>query len=342
MKRIFFMLLWIGAQATFAQQKPILEAEYFFDNVDPGYGQGFPIPVPTPSESLDLIFSVPATGLLPGMHQIDVRVKRDSAWSDTHRRFFFITDTTLMFETDADIVSAEYFLGEVDPGMGQGTQLLISQPASEIDLVDEIDITSLSSGFHKISLRVKRELGGWSDTHQRFFYIPDSTSAFKINSIAYELKQGGTQIGMSNIAINPAQYTVEMTFDVGTAGLSPGFYEICTWAIDEQLRASAKVCRTFEVTGSGGGGGGVAIEDEPMSRIRAYPNPTTGPLTIESERLPILSYQLSDVQGRILFHEKPATVVHEASLDLQGYPSGIYFLGIEVKGELRVKMVEVR
>jgi hypothetical protein len=103
--------------------------------------------VPNPAEQLELIVEVSTIGLAPGLHPINIRVKRDSAWSDTHRRFFFVRDLDLITEDTAAITAAEYFFGSTDPGYGQATPLPVPQPGTAVTLIDQLDLGSLTPRF---------------------------------------------------------------------------------------------------------------------------------------------------------------------------------------------------
>lgn len=339
MRLIILSILLGSSVVLFSQTKPIIAAEYFLDNFDPGFGSATPIPVLNPSETLLLDFEVPTDGLAAGFHQIDVRVKRDSAWSGSHRRTFYIRDSVLEKSSTYDITEAEYFFDHLDPGRGQGNSLQIPVTGQAVELSDSIDLSSLDPGFHIIETRVKRSDGAWSDTDWRFFHIADTAGADKLIRLEYEIKQGATILSNSTIAIAPAQHQAKITFDAPTDVLTAGLYEICVVAVDEKQQESSSACRVFQVTG---GGGGTPIDDEQTSDFVVFPNPTTGPLTIKSAAQPIISYQLSDAHGRLLLREEPLPGTREAVLSLTQYPRGVYFVAIEVAGEVRVKMVEVR
>jgi hypothetical protein len=339
MKRIPFLLLLLGLTfgASIAQPKPILAAEYYFDNVDPGYGNGFPITVPNPNEQLDLSFTIPTTGLNPGLHQLDVRVRRDTAWSDTHRRFFLINQASLHPEDTSLIVAGEYYFGDADPGLGSGEPLTAPQAGVETTFLDQIDLGGFAAGFYQLSLRVRNDQGSWSGTHTRFFYLPDSISPYKLTQFAYEIRQGGSVVGTGTVPISPSQYTVELNFDANTAALTPGFYDLCVTAVDEANRESTQACRVFQVAG-----GPMATEAELDLGLSAYPNPTRGSMTVRSETLPLLSYQLSDASGRVMEGKSLPAGSRQFQLDLGQQANGVYFLALEQAGRVTVKAVVKR
>ncbi|RKZ17045.1 hypothetical protein DRQ50_05465, partial [bacterium] len=89
------VLLTVAACPGSARAQEIVAAEYYID-ADPGLGLGTSF-VPGPAgETTDTTITIPATGLVPGLHVIATRVQdTDGAWSvpDT-RTFRVLADTT--------------------------------------------------------------------------------------------------------------------------------------------------------------------------------------------------------------------------------------------------------
>lgn len=332
------LLLLLCLQAGL-QAQPIIEAEYYFDNNDPGFGNATPLTGLTPGTVTEINNTISTASLSAGWHYLNIRTKSDSAWGGTERKMFYINDMSSQVKRGGRIERAEYFFGSLDPGMGQGLEFALPDTLQDLEIRNMVPTTNLNPGVNFISVRLRREYGGWSATSTHFFYLADTTNKEKIKALSYEIRQAGNTLTTGSFLLSPSQYVVNVTFDAATGALGAGMYEFCLKALDESNTSSQRSCRTFQVAGSGGGG--VSIQDNIENGIRVYPNPTEGPITIESESLPILSYQLSDAQGRNLIHEITSTPIHKVSLDLQEYPAGIYFLGIEMKGELRVVPVKV-
>lgn len=328
--RYFLLLALFGAQWAFAQPKPIVAVEYYFDNFDPGYGDAIAVAVPQPSEDLHLSFDAPTSNLTPGLHQFDVRVKRDSIWSDTHRRLFYVNQLSVQTEDTVEVAQAEYYFGTNDPGYGNATPLTVPSPGTQVTFADDIDISNLQPGFHDFSMRVRAEDGMWSGTHTRFFYLPDTVSRHRLTRIDYEIRQGSSVLGTGSVPISPEQYTVELTFDATTGSLASGSYDLCAVAVDAAGRQSEAVCRPFEVQTQTG------VVDEVSTGLRAYPNPTTGPLILEASRAYLMSYRLSGVQGRVLLQGQLPPNSLTGELDLSHLPAGQYFLAVEQPGRVVV------
>ncbi len=81
---------------------------------------------------------------------------------------------------------------------------------------------------------------------------------------------------------------------------------------------------------------GISEIDTEDATVKIYPNPTTGLLNIESEKLPIKSIVLFDIYGRKVFHSPFSTF-----LNISHLPAGIYIVKIATeKGEITRKIVK--
>ncbi|MDR0368368.1 MAG: T9SS type A sorting domain-containing protein, partial [Bacteroidales bacterium] len=69
------------------------------------------------------------------------------------------------------------------------------------------------------------------------------------------------------------------------------------------------------------------IETEKTEKIRVYPNPTTGQLTIENKQLTINAIEIVDVMGKnVYLSARP--IIHSPAIDVSYLPVGIYYLRI--------------
>lgn len=64
---------------------------------------------------------------------------------------------------------AEYFFDE-DPGFGLATSISII-PSEDIEIIEDLDISNLSSGFHTLFIRIQSENGNWSTVLSKGFYL---------------------------------------------------------------------------------------------------------------------------------------------------------------------------
>ncbi len=74
------------------------------------------------------------------------------------------------------------------------------------------------------------------------------------------------------------------------------------------------------------------------SNINIYPNPTSGLLSIALEEGSATSVTLRNSLGQLLLADKTLST-NQVALDLSSYPTGIYFLQLEVDGQVVTKKV---
>ncbi|MFZ6014603.1 MAG: PKD domain-containing protein [Bacteroidota bacterium] len=147
----------------------IVAAEYFFD-ADPGLGNATAIAV-TPGSTVNFTVSLPTTSLSPGFHFLAIRTKgADGKWGVFESRGFYLSEVA----TPApDIVAAEYFF-DADPGQGNGTSITIPSGATS-NFTVSLPPTSLSTGFHFLTIRTKNVNGHWGIFESRGFYVSNQT-----------------------------------------------------------------------------------------------------------------------------------------------------------------------
>jgi hypothetical protein len=81
------------------------------------------------------------------------------------------------------------------------------------------------------------------------------------------------------------------------------------------------------------------VEIEKTEKIRAYPNPTKGQLTIESGGLKIKDIEIYDVIGKVqiptLKGDRRMSII-----DISHLPAGIYFLKIQTENN-QIKIIKI-
>lgn len=143
----------------------ILAVEYYFNN-DPGFGQGTPVAF-TPGTDVIINLNVDISSLNEGFNHLFIRAKSaDGKWSLSQMRSFYKEDN---LDLNSDIVYAEYFI-DSDPGLYQGTPITLPPDTTDLTLAFDLNIDTLSEGFHRLFIRVKDESGKWSLTNFRPFY----------------------------------------------------------------------------------------------------------------------------------------------------------------------------
>ncbi|HMJ69659.1 MAG TPA: gliding motility-associated C-terminal domain-containing protein [Cyclobacteriaceae bacterium] len=217
-KLIVFILVIALSAVTRAYAQNLAKAEYFFDT-DPGQGNGTNLPV-TPGTSLNFTSNISVAALPAGFHILGLRVKQNGGiWSLFEARGFYISTAS---PNTTNISKAEYFI-DTDPGQGNGTPITVST-GTNVNFAFSVPTTSLSAGFHFLSVRVRDISGHWSLFEARGFFITTSTT--NVTNIAaaeyfYDADPGnGSGIPIS---VTPGP-TVNFTVPLPVGGLTPGFH----------------------------------------------------------------------------------------------------------------------
>ncbi|MEM6262529.1 MAG: T9SS type A sorting domain-containing protein, partial [Bacteroidota bacterium] len=289
---LFFMLLH---SIVWAQFPAIVQGEYYFDSQDPGFGQATVIAVANPSNSLVMDFEVPTAGLSPGFHYLNVRVRTDSTWSTVLRKKFLVKQDSASFLAEGKIDFLEYYFDGQDPGFGKATPAGASLLTDILIWEDSLNTDMLPPGFHWISFRGQYENGTWSPTWQKKFYKRDSTKSDRLSLIEYVIGRRDTNFITGMVPIMPSQYKLETNFEVGVDSLAPGIYDFCISVQTEEKVNSGTTCRQFQVIGRP-----TSVEEVTEASINVYPNPSSGLFFIETHDYQLVSYQISDMQGKIV------------------------------------------
>jgi len=202
----------------------ITAAEYFIDT-DPGVGNGTALAMN--GNVIDQNYNIPTTGLSDGIHKLFVRViNADGTWSFYDRNVFYINPTQT---NTANIASAEYFF-DTDPGVGNGTALTMT--GSSVDLDYNIPTTGLSSGIHKLFIRVINDDGTWSLYDRNVIYInPSHSNTANIAAAEYFID---TDPGVGNgTALTVSGNVIDQNFSISTTGLTDGIHRLFVRVIND-------------------------------------------------------------------------------------------------------------
>ena len=141
------------------------KAEYWIDQ-DPGIGDASSVPLSNGIAQK----SISTSGLSYGWHTIGLRAYRGGNWSQTYTRLFYVPDPQSLSE---DLTAVECWIDN-DPGFGLAAPMPFS-PQQRLFTLNLEQMDTLSSGFHRIGMRV-RQGSRWSETYIRDFLVPDPQS----------------------------------------------------------------------------------------------------------------------------------------------------------------------
>ena len=232
--------------STTASVNNINAMEYFIDT-DPGRGSGVSIPI-TPAMNLNILENVPTTLLTEGFHLMTVRAQDDKGnWSLSESKPFFVTQSTTLALNN--INAMEYFI-DADPGRGSGVNIPIT-PAMNLNILENVPTTSLTEGFHLITVRAQDDKGNWSLSESKPFFVTQSTTLAlnNINAMEYFIDADPGRGSGVSIPITPAM-TLNILENVPTAPLTAGFHLMTVRAQYDKGNWSLSESKPFFVTES--------------------------------------------------------------------------------------------
>jgi Metallo-peptidase family M12 len=196
------------AEAIIAVQPVISRVqrvESFFDNLDPGLGNGFQFYSLISNEYAHSVATIPVTQLADGVHTITIRA-RDSKgyWSQMHTSPFLkvtrpneaVRVESMQYSIDANPGGAVWY----DVYIGPGVQAL-----EGIIVPLDIVVSTLADGIHFLTIRVKDNQGFTSNYyHNSFLKLSSGPSGSnKVISLEYTLDNGlligsGTAVSLTS------------------------------------------------------------------------------------------------------------------------------------------------
>ncbi|MEO7313512.1 MAG: hypothetical protein ABIX01_24225 [Chitinophagaceae bacterium] len=157
-------------------QTSITRVEYFLDT-DPGYGKGIPV-IGGPGQDLAaLSFNIDLVPLSQGVHMVGVRSQdANGAWSIDNKWLFLKPYVLNGIQVQPAVTRCEYYI-DADPGYGNGIALNM-QPGQDLSgLSFSLDLATLNSGVHTVSVRSRDANGAWSLDNKWLFLKPYSAVA---------------------------------------------------------------------------------------------------------------------------------------------------------------------
>ncbi|MFC2111526.1 PKD domain-containing protein, partial [Bacteroidota bacterium] len=244
---IFYKMPLTASSAATPNVKRI---EYFVDN-DPGLGNATPISFTTSGDTVYQLFSIPVSSLSEGFHNLSVRVQDSLGfWSLSHTKIFYKMPLTASAAATPNVKRIEYFVDN-DPGLGNATPINFTTSGDTTFQLFSIPVSSLSEGFHNLSVRVQDSLGFWSLSHSKIFYIMNTYAAIpstKIYGIEYFFDDDPGLGNGNPISITPTD-TLNQIFGAPMTGLDSGLHYFSVRVMDSIGQWSLILADTFRVLG---------------------------------------------------------------------------------------------
>ena len=188
-------------------------AEYFFDT-DPGVGNGTAVKF-SPGDSIQDTTMAIAAGLLPGFHNLYVRVKdSNNLWSlyEGGKIHLYDSATVSALPVTHPLKAAEYFF-DTDPGPGNGTALNAFAVNDSIQFSDTLPTAPLTAGTHWLYVRVLDTMNVWSLYDGRSFVICSLIPAPDFSADTVCLGKLTTFTDLSTKQDTASNYTYAWDFD---------------------------------------------------------------------------------------------------------------------------------
>ena len=150
-------------------------AEFYVDE-DPGVGQGEPYG--SVEGDFSEVWSALNLGDLPlGPHDVCVRFRDDyGRWGSTSCEKIYFRPAFANGQ-HAQLVAGEFFFGSLDPGLGQGTSIVLPLTADSLNLEQFIPTDALTPGAHALTHRFRDDLGRWGANFTQEIFICGSSPA---------------------------------------------------------------------------------------------------------------------------------------------------------------------
>jgi hypothetical protein len=171
-----FIILFLFSQFIWSQQYNISEAEYFWGQTDPGFGQGVALNAVDGtfnSAVEEVIANYNVTQTVYGSTLFNIRVKdADGNWGPTFKKVVFIGGVTNTPQ-EITITAFEYYFGNFDPGEGIGTPIVAFDGAldSAVEEVFRNQATwDVATGPILFNIRAKDANGNWGPVFKKTIF----------------------------------------------------------------------------------------------------------------------------------------------------------------------------
>ncbi|NND94302.1 MAG: T9SS type A sorting domain-containing protein [Flavobacteriales bacterium] len=320
-KKIYLVIACLFSSVIGDAQNQIIGAEYYLLD-DPGFGNAISIDISS-GETISEAISAELEQLGPGTHFAYVRVQDENdMWSIPLKVPFRVQNTEL-----PDISYAEWYIDN-DPSFGEGNPIDLD-PSQDIDGLVQAETESLEAGRHNAYIRFQNQDGTWGIPLKRPFILNDKIP-LDVVAAEYFIDQDPGFGNGETVNIDPAHFVEDSFLASLSEDIPLGDHVLYSRVQNEDSLWSINIVRTFTVDS------GLGFEERILDRITVYPNPTSGPITINSDEIDLQFIEIIDSRGQLI-SEIPALGKH---YELDHLDQGMYLLRIITsKGQLTKSIV---
>jgi hypothetical protein len=184
MKKLFILIV-LCSQISWAQNRNITAAEYYWGTIDPGNGNGAALSAGDgvfneAVESVIATYTNIQTTVGPVLFNIRVK-DANNQWGPTFKKVVFILPGATGSFRQVALTKFEYFFGNFDPGEGLGTTIIAFDGAlnEAVETVFRSQVTwDIASGPILFNIRAKDSDGRWGPLFKKtvFPYGPNPTA----------------------------------------------------------------------------------------------------------------------------------------------------------------------
>jgi len=176
---VFKKVIFFDEVQTGTSNVSVSAAEFFFGNFDPGQGAGIVMPVFDNNfdEAVETVLKsqyVATLNASPILFNVRLR-DANNAWGPVFKRVIF-TEAVQSDERAVNVIQAEFFFGNFDPGQGSGTALL-ALDGNFNEAVESVlksgYISSISASPVLFNIRVKDANGNWGPVFRKVIFNDD-------------------------------------------------------------------------------------------------------------------------------------------------------------------------
>ncbi len=220
--------------------KNVIAYEYWFDNNYAGkVSQSI-----TPQQATQVVLAIPSISLAEGMHSFHIRFKDDqNTWSSALSQFFLKIPTGS--SNDKNIIAYEYWFDNNHAGK---TFQSIT-PQSGIQLITNIQASSLTNGLHLFHIRFKDDRNSWSSAQSHFFQKISNPGVISNKIYGYRYWFDSDMALMHSVPVAPPQTPYHLIDSAIIPMIPDGNHTISFQFKDSVGRWSSAITDTFNFTG---------------------------------------------------------------------------------------------
>lgn len=323
----------------------IVQAEYFIDNNDLGFGNCTQIPVTPNTNIANLNVNVNVTALVPGVHRLFIRTKTtDGIWSLSN---FSVFDNSSVQPYPAAPAAApaisnmEYYI-DTDPGFGNATALTVPGNTGDISnyAVDLSLPGSLTGGTHYLYIRSKQN--PWSLTTVIPFDVSGGALPLLWSYVKAQVLNNQTLVSWATEQeMNTSRFEIEHSVDgirftkVGEVAAAGNASTVSKYSFTHVQPAGGFNFYRIKQTDRNGSfkySATVKVLNNTFTQTTIAPNPVTTFLNIVQPASTFVhSLEVYDSKGALVMRKNIGADIQVYSLPVAALNGGNYVLKINYK-----------